>query len=99
MKRENITNPDKDPVHGDWIKDTFDDGSIMEHEFHDPIVPSEEDKKENARDWRNMELGATDIISLITDHPDHAKYKTYRQKLRDWPSTSDFPDTKPELGS
>lgn len=97
MKRENITNPDKDPVEGDWIRDTFDNGAVKEHQFHEPIVMSDEDKKAEARHWRDEELGATDLISLITDHPDHSKYKTYRQKLRDWPSTSDFPDTKPSM--
>jgi len=99
MKRENITNPNKTPVDGDWIKDTLEDGTVMEHQFHDAIVLTDEEKKEEARAWRNNELQSTDLISLITDHPDHAKYKTYRQKLRDWPSTSDFPDTMPELGS
>lgn len=97
MKRENITNPDKDPVEGDWIRDTYDNGAVVEHQFHEPIVMSDEDKKAEAKQWRDGELGATDIISLITDHPDHAAYKTYRQKLRDWPTTSDFPETRPTL--
>jgi hypothetical protein len=33
----------------------------------------------------------------LTDHPDHAATLAYRVALRDWPSTSDFPDTKPTL--
>ena len=40
MKRENITNPDKDPVHGDWIKDTFDDGSIMAVSYTHLTLPT-----------------------------------------------------------
>ena len=37
MKRENITNPGKDPVDGDWIRDTYDSGMIKEHQFHAPL--------------------------------------------------------------
>ena len=49
------------------------------------------------RKWRDMELVNTDYILPLTDHPDHAATLAYRQTLRDWPSTSDFPDTKPTL--
>ena len=48
-----------------------------------------------ARQWRDNELIATDLLSQIADHPKHDDYLAYRVKLRDWPSTSDFPDTKP----
>mgnify|MGYP003671508417 FL=1 len=54
---------------------------------------------EIARLWRDLDLNATDYIVPLTDHPQHAAYITYRAALRDWPSTSDFPDTKPTLGS
>ena len=53
----------------------------------------------DARAWRDLELQATDRIPAITDHPQRAAYLTYRTALRDWPSTSDFPATKPTLGS
>ena len=49
------------------------------------------------RKWRDKELVNTDYILPLTDHPDHAATLAYRQTLRDWPSTSDFPDTKPTL--
>ena len=51
------------------------------------------------KEWRDQELKETDWIVAVTDHPQLAAYKTYRQELRDWPSTEDFPDTRPELGS
>ena len=38
---------------------------------------------------------ATDWIAQTPDHPQRDDYLAYRVKLRDWPSTSDFPDTKP----
>ena len=47
--------------------------------------------------WRNQELSATDWIVPVIDHPQHAQYLVYRQALRDWPATEDFPDTRPEL--
>jgi hypothetical protein len=55
-------------------------------------------KEVQARDWRDSELVATDYIVPLTDHPQHAEYMTYRVSLRDWPSTADFPDTRPTLG-
>ena len=47
--------------------------------------------------WRNIELSNTDYIIPITDHSLHSAYIAYRQELRDWPSTSDFPNVKPTL--
>ena len=50
-----------------------------------------------AREWRDNELQSTDFIVPLTDHPDHAATITYRQELRDWPSTASFPSTKPTI--
>jgi len=63
-----------------------------------PYVAPEQKAKE-ARNWRDEQLVESDWIVPITDHPQHAAYLTYRQALRDWPSTADFPDTKPVPGS
>ena len=60
--------------------------------------PEEPTAEETARQWRDSELSATDYIVPLTDHPQRAAYMTYRQALRDWPSTESFPDTRPELG-
>lgn len=62
-------------------------------------TPTEPTAEEAARLWRNAELKATDYIVPLSDHPQRAAYMTYRTALRDWPSTSDFPDTRPELGA
>ena len=51
------------------------------------------------RTWRDRELQQTDWIAQTPDHPQRDAYLTYRQELRDWPSTDEFPDTKPALGS
>ena len=70
--------------------------------YYEAFVPLEVPAltaEEEARRWRDQELIATDYIVPLTDHPQHAAYITYRAALRAWPSTSDFPDTKPTLGS
>lgn len=66
----------------------------------EPTPTSEEIKtahETEAREWRNSELDRTDTLSLLTDYPKKTELAAYRTKLRDWPSTSDFPDTKPTL--
>jgi len=50
-----------------------------------------------ARAWRDMELAATDQVSYILDWPNRDNIISYRQALREWPSTSNFPGTRPEL--
>ena len=69
------------------------------YELEAPRVPNASEIAQTEKEWRDQELVNTDWIVPITDHPQHAAYKTYRQELRDWPSTGDFPDTKPTLGS
>ena len=49
--------------------------------------------------WRDAELARTDILVAIPDHPQRAALLTYRADLRAWPSTGDFPNTRPTLGS
>ena len=48
--------------------------------------------------WRDLELSATDYIMPLSDHPQRDAYITYREALRQWPSTDSFPATRPELG-
>ena len=52
-----------------------------------------------ARRWRDAELQRTDIAATVSDYPNAEAVLTYRQALRDWPSTSDFPSLRPTLGS
>jgi|TARA_Y100000758_G_C15903513_1_gene368724 hypothetical protein len=96
MEIINHTNPGHLPVNGDWIE-IKDGNSSIKREHSDPYVKTAEEVAQEARHWRNAELSATDWISQTPDHPERAAYLTYRTKLRDWPSTSDFPDTKPTL--
>jgi len=92
LNMENLTNPGKDPVDGDNILKR--EGGLKiyyQHSTQGFLV------EEEARNWRNEELTDSDWVMAVSDHPQFEAYKTYRTKLRDWPSTSDFPDTKPTL--
>ena len=59
---------------------------------------TQEQIESQARAWRDSELARTDSIMLLPDYPQKEAMTIYRQALRDWPSTTDFPETKPELG-
>jgi len=60
-------------------------------------TPEEPTAAETARLWRNQELATTDTASQTQDWPNRDNILTYRTALRNWPSTSDFPETRPEL--
>lgn len=97
MSLTNLTNPGADPVEGDRVEYETPNGGRIVKVFHVPVEPTAEEIAQSERKWRDLELKATDWIVPVTDHPQHAAYMTYRQALRDWPSTADFPDTRPEL--
>jgi hypothetical protein len=97
---ENLTEPSRvdNPLEGDKIKTTnTKTGLVFITSHYDPYIETQEDINYSAKLWRNEELSKTDHIVPLTDHPDHAATLAYRAALRDWPSTSDFPDTKPTL--
>ena len=77
----------------------FVEANFEHYELWVDPAPVEPTAEEEARQWRDNELGGSDWVVPTTDHPQHAAYMTYRADLRDWPSTADFPDTKPTLGS
>jgi hypothetical protein len=54
--------------------------------------------QDEARKWRDDELEATDKASQTPDWPNRDNILLYRTALRNWPSTEDFPNTRPELG-
>ena len=61
-----------------------------------PVEPTAE---ESERMWRDRELSSSDYIVPLSDHPQRDAYIAYRTALRNWPSTEDFPATRPTLGS
>ena len=85
------------PENGDFLQYTYNNGNVIKKHYIAALVKTKEEIENSAREWRNEELSKTDYIVPLTDHPDHAATLAYRVALRNWPSTSDFPDTKPTL--
>ena len=75
----------------------FVEANFDHYELYVEPTPPEPTAEEAARQWRDSELASTDYIVPLTDHPQRAAYMTYREALRDWPSTDSFPATRPEL--
>ena len=88
------TSRNDNPNHGDLLRYVYDNGTTLEKTHHDPMPTTEEIEAE-ARSWRDNEIQSTDYIVPLTDHPSHIAFMSYREELRDWPSTDAFPDTKP----
>lgn len=80
------------PNAGEKYREVYPDGMVITHGSY-----SAPDANAEARSWRDDELRRSDWIVPLTDHPERASYLTYREALRNWPSTDDFPDTKPIL--
>jgi hypothetical protein len=75
----------------------FVEANFEHYELWVDPTPAEPTAEEAARAWRDAELQRTDIAATVSDYPNAEAILTYRQALRDWPSTSDFPDTRPEV--
>ena len=89
----NVTNP------GIQADETF---MAANFDYYEVVVEPEAPtltEEQEARMWRDEELRGTDQASQTPDWPNRDNIITYRAALRNWPSTSDFPDTKPVLGS
>lgn len=48
-------------------------------------------------EWRNSELNRTDSFMLLTDYPYKEALTEYRQRLRDYTDSPDFPFERPDL--
>lgn len=92
----NITSSQRNdnPQDGDLLRYSYENGMLIEKYF---VVNNQESEsnEEVARMWRNNEIASTDYIVPLTDFPNYNSWITYRQQLRDWPSTDNFPNTKP----
>lgn len=85
---------------GHWVEaqDEFSVGDLYDeiNGFSVYIKTSEELEAE-AKAWRNAELRSTDNVAQTPDYPNRDAILVYRQELRDWPSTENFPNTKPTI--
>ena len=91
-----------DAADGNVINTILADAEFVEANFEHyeewvAPTPPEPTAEETERMWRDSELSATDYIVPLSDHPQRDAYITYREALRAWPSTEDFPATRPEL--
>jgi len=95
----NLTESERsqNPQEGDLLRYVYENGAIKIKTFREPSPITSEEIEDQAKQWRNSELESTDWIVSLIDHPNHSTVLTYRQALRDWPSTGNFPDTKPTL--
>lgn len=91
---------------GNEINRIVADAAFVEahYEFFEEERPPEPTPEEvaaalaaGARVWRDSELSRTDILVVLPDYPNSDALLAYRQALRDWPDTADFPDTRPVL--
>ena len=75
----------------------FVEATFEHYELYVAPTPVEPTAEETARQWRDLELSATDYIAPLSDHPQRDAYIAYRESLRQWPSTAAWPNTRPEL--
>ena len=83
---------------GIWAaaEEGFEEGDLYDEDngWSHPIKTSEELEAE-AKEWRDSELSSTDNVAQTPDYPNRDALLTYRQELRDWPSTDAFTNSKP----
>ncbi len=88
---------------GDTLADTTVDATSIEcgigwsydgTNFAAPVKSQEEIEAE-AKAWRDSELRSTDNVAQTPDYPNRDAILVYRQQLRDWTATDNFPNIKP----
>ena len=92
-----VISPERLPTVGEHAR--FVEGErVWFGEYHPlPTFTDQEIAEEQARTWRDEELDATDKSANTLDWPNRTNILAYRVLLRDWPSTEDFPATRPIL--
>ena len=92
----NLSRPNQPLEDGDFVRKVFINGAYEEVVYS--IPPEPVDSQELfGKEWRDEQLNQTDILMTVPDYPYKEQLTAYRQALRDWPATEDFPDTRPEL--
>jgi hypothetical protein len=68
------------------------------HTFEDYAPDLNAEKENNERAWRDFELMASDLIMIQANSGelgrDKTAWKAYRQALRDYPASQDFPNSE-----
>ena len=94
----NIKDADGNVVNTILANTDFVEANFEHYELYVEPTPAEPTAAEEARQWRDGQLSSTDTASQTPDWPNRDNILTYRTALRNWPATSDFPATRPELG-
>lgn len=94
MSSYNIKNNNNEIINTIVASESFVSANYSNYEL---VTEVQDSSDVIAKLWRDNELMSTDWIVPLSDHPNRSDYMTYRTALRDWPSTTDFPDTKPTL--
>jgi len=96
LKNLTDNNRSNNPIEGDFVEYTYENGNIIRNYYHETVDVSEEEiQTQIAKSWRDSELRSTDNVAQTPDYPNRDAILVYRQELRDWPSTDAFPETKP----
>ena len=95
---ENLSNPGEEIADGDLYRTFLNNTLTAWQDLYYRKVTEEVAAERDARQWRDIELTNSDTASQTPDWPNRDAIITYRAALREWPSTEDFPATKPELG-
>ena len=98
----NIKNADGDILNTILADASFVEANFEHYELWVAPTPTAEEttlkEVREARTWRDSELARTDIAAMVSDYPNADAILVYRTALRNWPSTEDFPATRPTLG-
>ena len=92
----NLSRPNQPLEDGDFVRKVFISGAYEEVVYSIPPEPVD-GQELFGKEWRDEQLNQTDILMTVPDYPYKEQLTAYRQALRDWPATEDFPDTRPEL--
>ena len=87
----NVTNPGINASE-EFVQANFD-------YYEAPAEPPAPSIEVSSRLWRDAELKENDIAAQTPDWPNRDNIITYRAALRAWPASSDFPATRPVLGT
>ena len=82
-----------------WAEDHWEYQEKKKDPEPEPYVPTEEDKRQNVRSYRNYLLQSTDFSQLDDvplDEDEKAMYREYRQYLRDYTNGEEWWESNPQ---
>ena len=98
MTIKNLTEPTRvtNFQDGDYLEYTNDNGMVEKKHYYIPTIPTPteilEQKTAEEKQWRDSELNTTDKLANIKDYPYYYATISYRENLRNYPQTVDFPN-------